>query len=256
MLSTYRNRIPLCSHLHLKKGYDPFLDYLKGISILFVVLTHCLPNQDNILFSLWGDQSVPLFLLIQTFHAYKHGLDNAVKIPNFVKLFNRIFKPFLILLFIEMFLLIMVFKKDSLQVIKSAVIAGGIGPGSYYVWIYIQFSLLLPIMAGVIKLLNNFSISEGKICLLMITLSCFWELVCVYSHIPEWLYRLLFFRYFFLIYLGYLWVGKGICLNRSTLFLSMVSIVFILLFTYTSINFEPLFFHTNWKIYHWYATFM
>lgn len=138
-----------------KEGYDPFLDYLKGISIFFVLLTHCLPNQNYILFSLWGDQAVPLFLLIQTFHAYKHGLDKAVKIPNLAKLFNRIFKPFFILLFIEVLLLIIVFKKDSLQVIKSAVAVGGIGPGSYYVWIYIQFALLLPIMAQVIRMLNN-----------------------------------------------------------------------------------------------------
>ena len=48
--------------------------------------------------SLWGDQAVPLFLLIQDFHAYKYGVDKAVKMPNFVKLFNRIFKPFLLLL--------------------------------------------------------------------------------------------------------------------------------------------------------------
>ena len=70
-----------------KEGYDPFIDYLKGVCIFLVVLTHFLPHTEYILFPLWGDQVVPLFLLIQVFHAYKHGVDKAVKMPNFVKLF-------------------------------------------------------------------------------------------------------------------------------------------------------------------------
>jgi len=98
---------------------------------------------------------VPLFLLIQVFHAYKHGVDEAVKMPNLVKLFNRIFKPFLLLLLFEVFLLVVVLQRDPLQVMKTVIIGGGIGPGSYYVWIYIQFALLLPIIALIIKLLNK-----------------------------------------------------------------------------------------------------
>lgn len=237
-----------------KEGYDPFIDYLKGVSIFFVVLTHCLPKLDYMLFSLWGAQAVPLFLLIQVFHAYKNGIDKAIKVPHFMKLINRIFKPFFILLLVEMFLLIVAFKNDPLTVIKSAVGGGGIGPGSYYVWIYIQFVFVIPILALIIKNLRSV-VGGGKICLLMIVLSCLLEFMCVYTHIPEWLYRLLFFRYFFLIYLGYLWVEKGISLNRTTLLLSVISIVFILLFTYTSINFEPFFFYTNWKINHWICYF-
>lgn len=50
-----------------KEGYDPFIDYLKGVSILFVILAHCLPLQEYILFSLWGAQAVPLFFLYKCF---------------------------------------------------------------------------------------------------------------------------------------------------------------------------------------------
>lgn len=138
-----------------KEGYDPFIDYLKGISIFFVILTHCLPKLDYMLFSLWGAQAVPLFLLIQVFHAYKTGLDKAIRVPHFMKLIDRIFKPFVILLLVEMFLLIVVLKNDPLQIIKSAVSAGGIGPGSYYVWIYIQFVFVIPVMALIIRRLRN-----------------------------------------------------------------------------------------------------
>lgn len=237
-----------------KNGYDPYIDYLKGLCIFFVVLTHCLPKLNYILFSLWGAQAVPLFLLIQTFHAYKNGVDKAGRMPQFVKLFNRIFKPFIIFLFIELFLLIVIFKNDPLRIVKSAISSGGIGPGSYYVWIYIQFAFIIPVMAWVIKILKKYY-REGQICLFMIAISSLLEFICVYTHIPEWFYRLLFFRYFFLIYLGYSWVEKGINLNRSTLLLSIVSITFILLFTYTSANFEPFFFKTDWKINHWISYF-
>lgn len=45
--------------------------------------------------------------------------------------------------------------------------------------------------------------------------------------------------FFFLIYLGYLWVAKGIVLNRWTGILSGASMTFILLFAYANINMEP-----------------
>lgn len=244
-----------CLTISLKKdGYDPFIDYLKGISIFFVVLTHCLPRLDAMLFSLWGAQAVPLFLLIQTFHAYKRGVDRAGKMPDLAKLFHRILKPFFVFLAVELFLLIVIFDEDFFQTVKNTILAGGIGPGSYYVWIYVQFAFVIPLMALVINKLKSV-IGRGKICLLMIALSCLLELLCICTDIPEWLYRLLFFRYFFLIYLGYLWVEKGICLNGKTLLLSVVSIVSILLFTYTSINPEPFFFQTNWNISHWICYF-
>lgn len=52
-----------------------------------------------------------------------------------------------------------------------------------------------------------------------------------------------------------MWVEKGILLDNIRLLLSVVSIAFILMFAYTSINFEPLFFQTDWKIYHWICYF-
>ena len=36
-------------------GYDPFIDFMKGVCIILVVLTHSLPDnvQDHILSPLW-----------------------------------------------------------------------------------------------------------------------------------------------------------------------------------------------------------
>lgn len=231
--------------------YDPFIDFLKGICILFVVLTHCLPLQDNILFSLWGDQAVPLFLLIQVFHAYKKGNIDIVHYYNFKKLFHRILLPFIILLVIQIFLVCFFSKKDLLSILKSTILAGGIGPGSYYVWIYLQCFVLLPIFMFVIN-----KIKHKYLSVLFIATSILIEIICSYSNIPSWLYRLLFIRYFFLIYLGYKWaMDGGVKIDKRTILLSIISIFFILIFQYTDLNMEPIFYQNDWKIFHWISYF-
>lgn len=60
-----------------RTGYDPFIDYLKWVAILFVVLPHALPMHKEIASCLWIDQAVPLFLMIQVFHAYKQRICRA-----------------------------------------------------------------------------------------------------------------------------------------------------------------------------------
>lgn len=232
-----------------KVGYDPFIDYLKGISILFVVLLHCLPLQNYLLCSLWASQAVPIFLLIQVFHVVRGG--NKNKRINYKKLFNRILKPYLLTLMIQFVLSVLVYgERDIILLIKRIIGAGGIGPGSYYVWVYLQFYFLLPFM---VHLMHR--MSDRVLFWLFTSLCVALEILCSSIQMSEPLYRLLAIRYLYLIYLGYLWVKKGIILNNLTLSLSGVSIVFILLFTYTSINWEPLFYDSGWKIYHWVSYF-
>lgn len=55
-----------------KDGYEPFLDYLKGICIIMVVINHGFASaEEKLLFPIWINQAVPIFLLIQVFHSYK-----------------------------------------------------------------------------------------------------------------------------------------------------------------------------------------
>lgn len=233
-----------------KEGYDPFIDYLKGVSILFVILAHCLPLQEYILFSLWGAQAVPLFLLVQVFHSYKKSVGCISVSYDLKKLFHRIFKPFLLLVVIQLLLLIFIQQKNPIVTIKNAILSGGIGPGSYYVWIYVQFFFLLPIV-GIV----NQRIRGGYLLLIFTMLCIALEMLCTYIHIPAGLYRLLAIRYVYLICLGYIWTISGIEINKRTILLSFISILFILMFTYTSINLEPLFFNNDWKICHWVCYF-
>ena len=162
-----------------KEGYDPFIDFIKGVSILFVVLTHCLPYQDYILFSFWGAQAVPLFLLIQVFHNYKKQLDKNQHPYNFNKLWKRILRPFILLLALQIVLQAFL-SGDLLDTIKNAIISGGIGPGSYYVLIYIQFFLLLPVLHPLLRDSSAFK----YIILLFTSLSIIIELILSYTSPP------------------------------------------------------------------------
>ena len=56
-----------------RTGYDPSIDYVKGLCILFVIWTHCMTREELrlILFPFWGDAAVQIFLTIQVFHFFK-----------------------------------------------------------------------------------------------------------------------------------------------------------------------------------------
>ena len=69
--------------------------------------------------------------------------------------------------------------------------------------------------------------------------------------IPEHIYRLFAIRYFFLIYLAWLWIKDGIVLNTTTLSLSIISLLAVIYFEYFSINDEPWFINTSWKFHRW-----
>ena len=126
-----------------KSGYDPFIDFIKAYAIIMVVFTHCIPTSvyNYILGCLWIDVQVPLFLLIQVFHAYKNEKNPKINIKKMAK---RIVLPFAIIQFV-IFIILALFSKDNIYNLLNINIltGGGYGPGSYYFWVYIQFAFLL-----------------------------------------------------------------------------------------------------------------
>ena len=77
------------------------------------------------------------------------------------------------------------------------------------------------------------------------------EILSSLMGIPDWLYRLLSIRYFFLIYLGWLWVKEGIVINVKTIALQLLSMVAIIYFDYYYTPTEPWFFDTAWRCHRW-----
>lgn len=234
-----------------RNGYDPFIDFLKGICIVFVLLNHCMPSslQQYTLFSLWGGNAVPIFLLIQVFHSYKQGILSSK--VNFSKLWNRIIKPFLLTEFIILFVcsLEAYFSNNSVPAfLSTAFYGGGRGPGSYYPWIYVQFAIILPLISFVFKKLNSWQLP-----IVFIIISQAFETISSLTNIPDWpYYSLSFVRYTFLFYLGYLMASDKVFINKYTLLLSILSLIITIVIVYFPINFSPIF-RSNffWKNCHW-----
>ncbi len=242
------------NYLFLQGERDYFIDFLKGVAIIFVIFTHNIVPlaQNMLLFCLWGAQAVPIFLLIQTYHGYNNIANKNLSLKeyfskrNISKIYSRILQPFIYLLIIQIFILLLV---DDLN-IKQLIGSGGYGPGSYYVWIYLQFFILIPLVIPIFKKFRG-------ICLLIvfIIISEIFELISFYLNIPEFIYRLLFFRYFILLYFGYMLSTQEFILNKKKIILSTISVLFIIAEVYLNIDFEPFFYNTGWKGFHWISYF-
>lgn len=232
-----------------KYGYEPFLDFLKGVCIVFVILTHCISPalHKYSLFCLWGDMAVPLFLLIQVFQTYKKGTNNVSIKP--VKLLKRIVIPFLITQTIGVAVLFL----TSRQLIPSLSKFGGIGPGAFYPYIYLQFVILLFILA---PLFNRVK-SSWILWLLFLLISELLELISIRFIQPD-VYRFLFFRYTFLILLGWLLTKDKIVLNGWTFLLSILSMFAILVFdgiVLKGADLSMVFYKNSFGKFHWISYF-
>lgn len=230
-----------------KTGHDYFIDFLKAFCIISVILAHNLPDQNAVLFGLWGGMQVPLFLLIQTFHSLKKSQQKI----NIKKILKRIVCPFFIAeAFLLLYALVTNDSNTVLQTIKSFVICGGFGPGAYYFWIYLQFAILLPLLAPVFEKWPKY-----KLLITFILIGILGEVFCSVVHLRESIFRLLAIRYLFLIYLGYQWVKDGVAINVRTVIPAIISLIAILFFSFSDYNLEPIFYQTNWRVHRWICYF-
>lgn len=237
-----------------KFEYDPFIDFMKGICILFVIINHCIGESihKSIYYCLWGDMAVPLFLIIQTFHAYKKGLSTKIKLG---KIWSRMLKDFFIL---QAFLIVITIVRNEhsvKEVLFNTLQQGGLGSGSYYVWIYVQFAILLPLCAYFI---DKFKKPLTLFILFAAICEIFEILFSIYG-IESHLYRLLAIRYIFLIPIGYMIAVKGeVTISATSIVLSLVSLLAIVIFCYSSLPLEPWFYQHcdwNWSMFHWICFF-
>lgn len=235
-----------------RTGYDSQIDYIKGLCILFVIWTHCISRGElsKILFPYWGDTAVPIFLIIQVFHYFKKGVN--YRIPNIIKLWKRILQPFIIMIALMFLAQFLIFYNETDGAFTPSLYWNKRGPGSYYIFIYLEFALVIPLFVPLFK-----KVSVKWLFLIFVILSQLTELICCIKQCPDNIYRILFFRYLFLIFLGFLLATKGLELNRLTYFGGFISIVSLYLFNYTNIDMEPFFYTSldNWKCCHWICYF-
>lgn len=191
-----------------------FLDVLKGVCILLVILTHfdwVEAERLKYFFPYWMNPAVPIFMItsgyvytesfkrknVSTFkdaYALKGILDKAI----------RYTVPLLLIYAIEVPLKLMVFeKKLSIGEILLQLCLGGYGPGSYYYQYMMQFIFLFPLIYFVIK---KWDFAGLVICG---AANIFYEVIKVPLDMSGEVFRLIVLRYIFAIALGcYFSMGK------------------------------------------------
>ena len=231
-----------------KNGYDPQIDYIKGLCILFVVLTHCMSREElgRILFPYWGDTAVPIFLIIQVFHYYKNGIN--LRMPNILKLCKRIIIPFVMMTVTMFAIQYFIYYNTTGGFFSPSLYWDKRGPGSYYILIYLEFAFIIPFFAPLLH-----KISRKWLLVFFVIISQLFEYLCCIIQCPDYIYRITFFRYLFLIFIGYILVTKGLVVTKHTICGIIISVFFLYLFNYTNIDMEPIYYTSisNWKCCHW-----
>ena len=100
-----------------KENRSAIVDLLKGICILFVIITHFswqAIERRNLLFPFWVDMAIPIFLVITGYLfslSYQkkniESIESAFQVNNWLKSFIRFILPYIIIYLLEITLKIL-----------------------------------------------------------------------------------------------------------------------------------------------------
>lgn len=143
----------------VKQNHLDNIDFIKGLAAISVILLHTLPESvlyDSFaVYHIW--QAVPIFLFI-TFYLGFRNIENKTNVFEGYYTLNRI-KRFFIKLWLPL-IIIATFEAIFFIVIGDRCRAIGSllcysnGPGSYYIWCYMQIWILIPVIYFVLKKFN------------------------------------------------------------------------------------------------------
>ena len=225
-----------------KLGRYNNLDVIKGICILLVVFTHFSWSEDDrlrFLFPFWVDMAVPIFMIVSGYvyslSFEKHGLDTISKSYSIFISSKKVIRytvPFLLIFILEVIL--ETIKQGHLYSPGSLFyffLRGANGPGSYYYPVLFQLVFLFPIIYFIIK---KFDFNGLIICFII---NYIYEILKNAYYINDASYRLLVFRYIFVIAFGcYLAVGKKQIKWQIYLAWFGIGVMYIVLFRFFGIT--------------------
>lgn len=220
-------------------------DLLKTLCVFMVIILHSgwpasVEKQYLVPFGI--NMAVPIYMIIYGFFVTKSFINKPLhKMYEFdliLKKIIRILFPFTFIFFVGF---IVLNKGYDVMTLIHTFLRGGEDFGGYYIPVMIQLILISPFIYCIIKQRN------GLIMLFFINL--FYEIARVAFHIGTATYRLLGFRYMFLVGCGmylYLHYDELISyINHKKMICSMVfGALYIYLISYT--NYETVIF-LNWK---------
>lgn len=180
------------------------IDYLKAVCVIMVIITHYDWTDKIHGWFLFGiNMAVPIFMLISGYNFTASGLKKAD--GEFLKMYQpdlmvprivRFTGPFVFIYTLEIILKVAQGKEYSPLDVFGRFFEGGYGPGSYYYPLMLQLLIVFPIIFCLVKKLG----AGGVI--LAAFLNFNYEIMIHMADVELDTYRLLIFRYLFLLALG------------------------------------------------------
>lgn len=185
-----------------RKENIEWIDGAKGVAIISVILLHSLPCLYEIGSIFHIGQAVPVFLFITAYliSTRFNGINAYFTRERIWKLIKNVLIPFLAVLCIQLVCLAI---DNRLPSFKTILKSGGVGPGSYYVWLYMLTWVIVPFIVLMVRRVPMW-VSMFVMLLIAIGLEYIFVFLQNIEHIDA-LYRLLPIRYLIVIYLGCLW---------------------------------------------------
>ena len=186
-----------------KRNYN--IDIIKGIAIIAVILIHSLADELLLAilspFYIW--QAVPIFILLAGYNTadsfQRRGyvsLNQFYNIPFLYSKVERLVYPFLFIWIIQVIVHFLMLNGLSFKTLVASLFTGGWGPGSYFILIIIQATLILPLIYLLMK--KNLTVVTIGLFFFSLLLDVF----CLFIDVPGSVYRVLVIRYVFALVLG------------------------------------------------------
>lgn len=221
------------------------IDVLKGIAIIMVVITHyewTLDQRKFFVFPYIINMAIPIFMVI-TGYVYSISLKNTNRLEDayaWRKLLQRSLRytiPIIVVICWELCDSNFTITTDSLERLRWA-INGTFGKGNYYYPVMMQLLFIFPLIYFVIDK------KKEKGLLGIFIANMIYEILIWAYWIPSNSYRVLMFRYLFLIAAG-VYAYKGYKLSRgASVIMTMIGCGFITLVTY--LGYEPKILNIDW----------
>lgn len=233
----------------MKKKRSNILDIIKGLMIIFIIITHfrfVYPDDyKRYGFFFWIDMAVPVFMIITGYvtsiQYRKRGiesLDQAYSIDVVIPKVLRFLVPFLIIMLLELPYMILVNEISIIEIIVNTV-RGGIGPGAYYTPIMIQLVFLVPLIYILIKKYDWFGV------ILCFVLTALWEMIQYCWGMDSQSYKIIAFRYISVIAFGcFIAIGKKKLNIRILGLMFFVGIIWQIALNYMPLY--PVFMNFDW----------
>ena len=207
------------------------IDFIKGLAAISVVFLHTLPlsvlKGTFAVFHIW--QAVPVFLFISFYLGFRN-LEKKEDIfkdyyskDRFKRIFLKIWLPLLLLAILEAVFFIVIGNKGR---VIGCIFCYDNGPGSYYVWCYMQIWLLMPAIYILIKR-SGIATGGGILLIISALFDFLWE---KYIDLTP---GCTCFRYLFLSVPAFMYL-KGVNV-KSLAPLVIFSMVYLLLMLYSNV---------------------